>query len=213
MTDIAANIDLVTTSIEEEGGAILVAVSKTQPVAAIEAALQAGQKIYGENRVQEAEAKWPGLKARYDDIELHLIGGLQTNKTRAALALFDVIQTLDRPRLARAIRKEIDRGAPAPRLFVQVNTGDEPQKGGVSLDELPSFLELCQGELALDVCGLMCIPPAGEEAALHFALLAKLARRHGLAGLSMGMSADYELAAAMGATHVRVGTAIFGPRQ
>lgn len=213
MTDIAANISTVQASIAEAGNAVLVAVSKTQPAEAIEAALQAGQKIFGENRVQEAEAKWPDLKARYPEIELHLIGGLQTNKTRAALALFDVIQTLDRPKLARAIRKEIDHGAPAPCLFVQVNTGDEPQKGGVSLDELPSFLDLCHHDLALDVQGLMCIPPAGEEAALHFALLAKLARRHGLAGLSMGMSADYELAAAMGASHVRVGTAIFGSRQ
>ncbi len=189
------------------------AVSKTQPAEAIEAALQAGQKIFGENRVQEAEAKWPDLKARYADIELHLIGGLQTNKTRAALALFDVIQTLDRAKLARAIRKEIDNGAPAPGLFVQVNTGDEPQKGGVLMDALPALLDLCRHDLALDVRGLMCIPPAGEEAALHFALLAKLAQQHGLAGLSMGMSADYELAAAMGASHVRVGTAIFGPRQ
>lgn len=216
MIDIAANIDAVKAAIEGAGGlpgeAQLVAVSKTQPVDRIEAALEAGQRIFGENRVQEAAAKWPALKARHADIELHLIGGLQTNKTRSALDLFDVIQTLDRPRLARAIRKEIDNGAPSPRLFVQVNTGEEPQKGGVLPADLPALLDLCRQDLALPVEGLMCLPPAGEEAALHFALLAKLARRHGLAGLSMGMSADYELACAMGATHVRVGTTIFGPR-
>lgn len=221
MIDIGANIKGVNDAIKEAlegagraaGAAQLVAVSKTQPVDQIVAALAAGQRIFGENRVQEAAEKWPALKADYPDIELHLIGGLQTNKTRQALDLFDVIQTLDRPKLARAIRKEIDRGAPSPQLFVQVNTGEEPQKGGLLPAELPPFLELCRQDLALDVAGLMCIPPAGEEAALHFALLAKLARRHDLSGLSMGMSADYELACGMGASHVRVGTTIFGPRQ
>jgi hypothetical protein len=218
--DIAANIEAVKTAMTEAakdagraaGGAQLVAVSKTQPVDRIELALAAGQRIFGENRVQEAEGKWPALKARHGDIELHLIGSLQSNKTRAALDLFDVIQTLDRPKLARAIRREIDNGASAPQLFVQVNTGEEPQKGGVLPADLPALLDLCRDELALHVVGLMCIPPAGEEAALHFALLAKLARRHGLSGLSMGMSADYELASAMGASHVRVGTTIFGAR-
>lgn len=219
--DIAANLDAVNAAMalalegagRAAGDARLVAVSKTQPVEQIEAAIGAGQGIFGENRVQEAEAKWPALKASHPDTELHLIGGLQTNKLRQALDLFDVIQTLDRPKLARAIRREMDNGAPAPGLFVQVNTGEEPQKGGVLPDELPAFLDLCQKDLTLQIQGLMCIPPEAEEAALHFALLAKLARRHGLSGLSMGMSADYELACAMGATHVRVGTTIFGPRR
>ncbi len=217
MSDIAANIKAVeatmATAGEGPGSAQLVAVSKTQPVAVIEEALEVGHRIFGENRVQEAESKWPDLKARYPDVELHLIGGLQTNKTRAALELFNVIQTLDRPKLARAIRKEIDRGAPSPHLFVQVNTGEEPQKGGVLPADLPALLELCRQNLGLQIIGLMCIPPAGEEAALHFALLAKLAKRHDLPNLSMGMSDDYELACDMGASHVRVGTAIFGPRK
>lgn len=217
MIDIAANIKAVKVAMAMDGDgpgtAQLVAVSKTRPVAVIEEALKAGHRIFGENRVQEAEAKWPALKARYADIELHLIGALQTNKTRAALDLFDVIETLDRPKLARAIKREIDRGAPTPWLFVQVNTGEEPQKGGVPPGELPALLELCRQDLGLRITGLMCIPPAGEEAALHFALLAKLARRHDLPNLSMGMSGDYELACDMGATHVRVGTAIFGPRE
>ncbi len=217
MIDIAANIKAVKAAMAMDGDgpgtAQLVAVSKTRSPAVIEEALEAGHRIFGENRVQEAEAKWPALKARHQEIELHLIGALQTNKTRAALELFDVIQTLDRPKLARAIRREIDRGAPVPQLFVQVNTGEEAQKGGVPPGELPALLELCRQDLGLQITGLMCIPPLGEEAALHFALLAKLARRHDLPNLSMGMSGDYELACGMGATHVRVGTAIFGPRE
>lgn len=217
MIDIAANIKAVKAAMAMDGDgpgtAQLVAVSKTRPAVVIEEALKAGHRIFGENRVQEAEAKWPALKARYADIELHLIGALQTNKTRAALDLFDVIETLDRPKLARAIKKEIDRGAPTSQLFVQVNTGEEAQKGGVPPGELPALLELCRHDLGLRISGLMCIPPLGEEAALHFALLAKLARRHDLPNLSMGMSGDYELACDMGATHVRVGTAIFGPRE
>lgn len=217
MIDIAARIKAVKVAMALTGDgadtAQLVVVSKTQPVAAIEEALKAGHRIFGENRVQEAATKWPALKARYPGVELHLIGALQTNKTRAALELFDVIESLDRPKLARAIRKEIDRGAPSPQLFLQVNTGEESQKGGVPPAELPDLLELCRQELGLQIIGLMCIPPAGEEAAPHFKLLADMASRHDLPGVSMGMSGDYELACEMGATHVRVGTAIFGPRK
>lgn len=224
MTDIATNIESVkaalTAALENAGrtagGTRLVAVSKTRSVPEIQAAIEAGQKIFGENRVQEALAKWPALKAAHPGTELHLIGSLQTNKTRQALDLFDVIQTLDRPKLARAIRKEIDRraqGAATPRLYIQVNTGEETQKGGVSPADLPALLTLCRSELGLKIAGLMCIPPAGEDAASHFAMLAELAEKSNLTSLSMGMSADYELAAAMGATDVRVGTSIFGPRQ
>lgn len=223
MTDIAANIERVKAAIaaalkdagRAAGAARLVAVSKTRSAAEIQAAIDAGQRIFGENRIQEARSKWPALKAANPETELHLIGSLQTNKTRQALELFDVIQTLDRPKLARAIRKEIDRAgqpAPVPRLFIQVNTGEEAQKGGISPAELPALLALCQDELELKIEGLMCIPPAGEGAAPHFALLAELAEKNNLPCLSMGMSADYERAAAMGATDVRVGTSIFGPR-
>lgn len=224
MTDIAANIGGVkgAMALALEGAgrqadeARLVAVSKTRSVSEIQAAIDAGQRIFGENRVQEAAAKWPALKAANPGVELHLIGGLQTNKTRQALELFDVIQTLDRPRLARAIRKELDRGGKdgsVPRLFIQVNTGEEAQKGGVAPGALADLLELCRDDLGLEIQGLMCLPPAGAEAAPHFALLAELSRKHGLSRLSMGMSADYALACAMGATDVRVGTSIFGVRQ
>lgn len=189
----------------------MIAVSKGHSIDVAREALTAGHKIFGENRVQEAASKWPDLKEKNYDIELHLIGPLQTNKVKAAIELFDVIQTLDRPKLARALKKEMAAAGKKVRLFVQVNTGEEPQKAGVSPAELPAFLEECQA-LGLEIEGLMCIPPLAEEAALHFALLKKLGARHGLKKLSMGMSQDYEKAAALGATHVRVGTAIFGPR-
>jgi PLP dependent protein len=190
----------------------LIAVSKTVPAVVIEEAIEAGQRLFGENRVQEAHGKWQALKALHPDIELHLIGPLQTNKVREAVALFDVIETLDRPKLARALAEEIDRQGKRPRLLVQVNTGEEPQKAGVKPDETADFVLLCRDTLNVEIDGLMCIPPFDEEPSLHFALLAKLARELGLDELSMGMSGDFAKAIAFGATYVRVGTAIFGER-
>jgi len=192
----------------------LVAVSKTFGAEAIRPVLAAGQRVFGENRVQEAQKKWPALKAQFPDIELHLIGPLQTNKARDAVALFDAIHSLDRPSLAAALRKEIGRtgGARTPRLFVQVNTGAEPQKAGVLPEEADAFIAACRTQYGLALEGLMCIPPAAENPAPHFALLEKIARRNGLSGLSMGMSGDFETAVQFGATHVRVGSAIFGAR-
>lgn len=190
----------------------LVAVSKTVPEDGIREALMAGQRLFGENRVQEAERKFPALKAGYPDIELHLIGPLQTNKVREAASLFDCIETLDRARLADALAHERDRSGKAPRLFIQVNTGEEPQKAGVSPREADALIVYAKDRLKLPVEGLMCIPPHDDDAAPHFALLKKLAHTHGLLGLSMGMSADFELAIRFGATHVRVGSAIFGAR-
>ncbi len=191
----------------------LVAVGKTHGAEAIAAALAAGQKVFGENRVQEAEAKFPPLKAAHADLILHLIGPLQTNKVREAVALFDVIETLDRPKLAKALAKEMVKSGRRPDCLIQVNTGEEPQKAGVPPRQADDFIAFARGELDLPVTGLMCIPPADEEPALHFALLAETATRNGLAQLSMGMSADYETAIRLGATHVRVGSAIFGARQ
>lgn len=190
----------------------LVAVSKTFGTTEIEPLIAAGQRIFGENRVQEAAAKWPELKAATPDIELHLIGPLQTNKLKEALALFDVFHTLDRDRLAEALVKEREKGAVMPRLFIQVNTGEEPQKAGILPLEVDGFVARCRDVYGLAIEGLMCIPPVDEEPALHFALLDKMARRNGLAKLSMGMSADFETAIAFGATHVRVGSALFGSR-
>ena len=190
----------------------LVAVSKTFPAEAIEPFLAAGQRVFGENRVQEAKVKWPGLKAKYEGVELHLIGPLQTNKVREAVALFDVIETLDRDRLAAALAKEMAKQARSPTLYVQVNTGDEPQKAGIAPGEAAAFVARCRDELRLPVRGLMCIPPVDEEPSLHFALLTKMAARNGLSRVSMGMSHDFESAVTLGATHVRVGTAIFGAR-
>jgi pyridoxal phosphate enzyme (YggS family) len=191
----------------------LVAVSKTQPVEAIIQAIEAGQVDFGENRVQEAQEKWPALKEQYPHVRLHLLGNLQSNKLRDALALFDVFHTLDRPKLAAGLARLRDTdGLAMPQCFVQVNTGEEPQKAGVGPHDVDPFVARCRDEFGLDVAGLMCIPPHDEDAALHFSLLGKLARRNGVTGLSMGMSGDYEMAVEMGATHVRVGTAIFGPR-
>jgi pyridoxal phosphate enzyme (YggS family) len=195
-----------------ESAVTLIAVAKSQPEERIEAALAAGQRVFGENYVQEALRRWPGLRRTWPGVELHLIGRLQSNKAAEAVALFDAIQTLDRPKLARELAKEMARQGRRPRLFVQVNTGEEPQKSGVAPDELEPFLGLCRGELGLAVEGLMAIPPEDDNVALHTALLAKLARRHGLAALSVGMSGDFEAAIRFGATHVRVGTAIFGAR-
>ncbi len=190
----------------------LVAVSKTFGVEDIVPLIAAGQRLFGENRVQEATQKWPALKAETPGIELHLIGPLQTNKLKQALALFDVIHTLDRPRLAQALAKERDGGATLPRLFIQVNTGEEPQKAGVAPKDADQFIAQCREDLSLPVEGLMCIPPAEDEPAEHFMLLAEIARRNGLGALSMGMSADFETAIRCGATHVRVGSALFGSR-
>lgn len=190
----------------------LIAVSKTMPAEVIEPALAAGQRIFGENYVQEAKAKWPALRERFPDAQVHMIGPLQSNKARDAVELFDAIHSLDRISLAKELAREIARSGKAPRLLVQVNTGDEPQKGGVSPAEIDTFLETCRVHHGLVVEGLMCIPPADEPPSPHFALLAKIAARHGLRELSMGMSADYEAAIQLGATYVRVGSAIFGAR-
>ncbi len=190
----------------------LVAVSKTQPAVRIEAALAAGHRVFGENRVQEAQAKWPALRAAYPDLELHLIGPLQTNKARDAVALFDVIETVDREHLASALAREMTRAGRRPRCLIQINTGEEAQKAGIAPTDADAFIARCRDVHALPIEGLMCIPPVDEDAALHFALLRTIAERHGLGVLSMGMSADFELAIRFGATHVRVGTAIFGAR-
>lgn len=196
----------------DPAAARLIAVTKTFVAADILPVLEAGRRDFGENRVQEAKAKWPELKARYPDLRLHLIGPLQSNKTREAVELFDAIHSVDRPKIARAIAEETVRQGRRLELFVQVNTGEEPQKAGVLPRELPALLALCRDELKLEIAGLMCIPPVDEEPAVHFAFLAKLAKENGLAGLSMGMSDDYTTAVELGATYVRVGNAIFGSR-
>jgi pyridoxal phosphate enzyme (YggS family) len=190
----------------------LVAISKTFGADAIEPVIAGGQRVFGENRVQEAKAKWPPLKQRHSGIELHLVGSLQSNKAKDAVALFDAIHSVDRPSLAEALSKEIVRQGRTPTLFVEVNTGAEPQKAGVLPEETDAFVKACRERYRLSIAGLMCLPPAHEPPAPHFALTAKIARRNGLALLSMGMSADFPLAIEFGATHVRVGTAIFGER-
>ena len=200
--------------LSEIGGQVtLVAASKRQPDERIDAALEAGQRVFGENRVQEAQSRWESRQSVHSDLELRLIGPLQTNKAEDAVRLFDVIETLDREKLLKALIKAIEKtGAPAPDLLIQVNIGDEPQKGGVSVDGLEPLLNAARETYPGQVTGLMCIPPAGEPAAPHFALLKKLADQHKLSTVSMGMSGDYALAARLGATHVRVGTAFFGAR-
>jgi pyridoxal phosphate enzyme (YggS family) len=190
----------------------LVAVSKTFGVEAIEPVIAAGQKVFGENRVQEARAKWPALKESHPDIELHLIGPLQSNKAREAVALFDAIHTVDRPSLCEALAKEIARQNRHPLLFAEINTGAEAQKAGVLPEDADDFLRACRENYGLEISGLMCIPPLEEAPAPHFALTAKIAARNGLKLLSMGMSADFAIAVQFGATHVRVGSAIFGHR-
>ena len=190
----------------------LVAVSKAQPEERILAALQAGHRVFGENYVQPARARWPALRKRFPGLVLHMIGAIQTNKAKEAVELFDVIETLDRPKLATALAREMEKADRRVPCFVQVNTGEEPQKAGVPPAEADAFVRLCRDELQLPVVGLMAIPPFDEEPSPHFALLAKIAERNGLEELSMGMSADYEIAVQFGATHVRVGSAIFGER-
>jgi pyridoxal phosphate enzyme (YggS family) len=189
----------------------LVAVSKIQPLERVESVLKQGHRLFGENRVQEAAGKWPDFKARFDGVSVHLLGPLQTNKARQAFELFDAIHSLDRPKLAQTIARLAQEEGHCPDLFVQVNTGEEPQKAGILPREADAFIEDCRA-LDLPVIGLMCIPPVEETPALHFALLRKIAERNGLSGLSMGMSGDFEQAIAFGATHVRVGSAIFGDR-
>ena len=193
------------------GSVTLIAVSKVQPNEKVEAVLDQGHRVFGENKVQEAQGKWPMFREKYDGIDLHLIGPLQTNKTRAAMELADSIHTLDRPKLAQAMARIAQEIGKCPDLFVQVNTGEEEQKAGVLPADVDTFVAECRA-LDLPVKGLMCIPPVDEEASMHFALLRKFAERNGLGGLSMGMSADFEKAIAFGATHVRVGSAIFGER-
>lgn len=193
------------------GSVTLIAVSKLQQPARVEAVLEAGHRIFGENRVQEAAGKWPDWRARFPEVALHLLGPLQTNKTRQALDLFDAVHSLDRPRLARRIADLAQERGACPELFVQVNTGAEPQKAGVLPDDVDGFVAECRA-MDLPLEGLMCIPPVEEDAAGHFAALKEMAARNGLSGLSMGMSDDFEIAVAHGATHVRVGSAIFGAR-
>ncbi len=217
--DIKANIDAVKKEITrmckhvgvDENQPRLVAVSKVQPIERVRAALEAGHRVFGENRVQEAEERWGILKPEYPDVELHLIGSLQTNKAANAVALFDVIQSVDRLKLAKALASEMDKQGRHLPVYLQVNTGREAQKGGAMAEDLEGLLKDCR-DLGLNVVGLMCIPPVGDDPTLHFGLLKKFAKRLGLERLSMGMSSDYALAAAMGASDIRVGTAIFGAR-
>lgn len=213
---IAENLKRIQTQLKEAAQEVeLVAVSKVQPAEKLQAALDAGQRIFGENRVQEAITHWQAHKASglYPDLTLHLIGPLQTNKVSEAVALFDVIETVDREKLARKLAAEMEKQGRFLPCYIQVNTGDEPQKAGITAAQLPDFLEFCQKDCKLNIVGLMCIPPLDEPPAVHFAFLAKLARESGLEKLSMGMSADYEKALPLGATSVRVGSAIFGERQ
>jgi pyridoxal phosphate enzyme (YggS family) len=196
----------------DPGSVTLVAVSKTFAADAVAPVIAAGQRVFGENRVQEAKAKWPELKARHPDVALHLIGPLQSNKAKDAVALFDAIHSVDRPSLCAALAREIDKQGRAPLLFAEINTGAEPQKAGILPEAADAFLAACRGTYGLSIAGLMCIPPADEAPAPHFALTAKIAARNGVTLLSMGMSADYETAIRFGATHVRVGSAIFGAR-
>jgi len=190
----------------------LVAVTKTHDAERIRPAIEAGHRVFGENRVQEAQRRWPILKAEFPDIELHLIGPLQTNKVKEAVALFDAIETVDRPKLAQALAAEIAKSGRSPALFIQVNTGEEPQKAGVTPSDAPALIAFCR-ELKLSLKGLMCIPPVDDAPAPHFALLREIARAHNLGELSMGMSDDFETAIRFGASYVRVGTAIFGARE
>ena len=219
--DVAANLRAVRERIagaaresrREAPDVSLIAVSKTHGAERIAPALDAGHRIFGENRVQEAEAKWPPLRQAFPSVELHLIGPLQTNKAKAAVALFDVIQTVDRPKLAGILSDEMSRTGQRRECYVEVNVGEEPRKAGVPPMEVDRFIAECRERYQLPVRGVMCIPPFDQEPSPYFALLAKIAERNGLPSISMGMSGDYEIAVAFGATHVRVGTAIFGPRE
>ncbi len=218
--DVASNLATVKATIaageaeagRQPGSVRLVAVSKIHDADRIRPALDAGHRMFGENRVQEASHKWPELRSEYQGITLHLIGPLQTNKVKLAVQLFDVIETVDREKLARALAREMQTQEKRLGVFIQINTGEEEQKAGIAPAAADAFIKLCTDELKLDVQGLMCIPPIDDEPSMHFALLAKIAERNGLENLSMGMSADFDVAIRFGATHVRVGTAIFGAR-
>jgi len=219
-TDIQNNLATVKARIAEAamaagrhaGAVTLVAIAKTHPAAVIRRALEAGHRVFGENRVQEAEQKWPALKADYPDLQLHLVGSLQRNKVKRAVQLFDVIETVDRPELARSIAAEMEKSGRRLKCFIQVNTGEEPQKSGVGPEDADALIAACRNDIGLPVDGLMCVPPLDDESSLHFALLAQIGKRNGIDTLSMGMSGDFETAVQFGATHVRVGTAIFGDR-
>ena len=212
LTDIQSRIETAATAAGRKPEDVtLIAVSKVQPPERVAAVLEAGQRVFGENRVQEASGRWPDFQARFSGIKLHLIGPLQTNKARQAVEMFDVIHTLDRPKLAETLARLADERGSCPDLFVQINTGAEAQKAGVLPEDADGFIAQMRA-LGLPLVGVMCIPPVEDAPSLHFALLAKIAARNGLTGLSMGMSADFESAIAFGATHVRVGSAIFGER-
>ena len=214
LATVQARIEAATRAAGRATGSVaLVAVSKTQPATAVREALVAGHRLFGENRVQEAQAKYPALRESFPDLALHLIGPLQTNKVKDAVALFDVIETVDRPRLAAALAQEMERTGRRLPCLIEVNTGEEPQKSGVMPEAADAFVLECRDQLGLPIIGLMCVPPLDQEPAPHFALLREIARRNGLEVLSMGMSADFETAIRFGATHVRVGTAIFGARR
>ncbi|MGB4828494.1 MAG: YggS family pyridoxal phosphate-dependent enzyme [Paracoccaceae bacterium] len=212
LAEIAARVRAAEAAAGRAAGSVhLIAVSKVQPGDRVEAVLEAGHRLFGENYVQEAQAKWPAWKARFAGVSLHMIGPLQTNKAKVAVELFDAIHTLDRPSLAEKLARLAEARGACPELFVQVNTGAEPQKAGVLPEDADGFIASCRG-MGLPVAGLMCIPPEGEDSTPHFAALNAMAKRSGLSGLSMGMSGDFEAAIAHGATHVRVGSAIFGAR-
>ncbi len=221
MTNIAANLKDIQASIEKSAkkwqqeveGITLVAVSKKQPLERVVAALDVGQRVFGENRVQEAQNKWPELKEKYSGVELRLIGPLQTNKAKEAVALFDVIETVDRPKLARILAKEMKVAGKDLPVYIQINIGEEEQKAGIAISDADAFIKECKEEHGLNVVGLMCIPPAGEQAAPFFAILKRIADRNGLEKLSMGMSSDYQIGVQFGATSVRVGTGVFGSRE
>jgi hypothetical protein len=214
IADIQARIGEAARAVDRDPAAVaLIAVSKKQPDDRVQAALDAGHRVFGENRVQEAQARWTERRAQLPDLDLHLVGALQSNKAKDAVELFDAIHSVDRESVARALSKEIAKQGRRPALFVQINTGEEPQKAGIAPGEADAFIAWCRDELDLPVQGVMCLPPVDEEPAPHFALLAKIAARNGLSQLSMGMSGDYETAVQLGATHVRVGSALFGERE
>ncbi|KZK87063.1 hypothetical protein PsAD13_00331 [Pseudovibrio sp. Ad13] len=213
LKEVKENIGKAETDVERPSGSVtLIAVSKTFEASAIKRVLEAGQRVFGENRVQEAMGKWPGLREEFEGVELHLIGPLQSNKAKEAIQTFDVIHTVDRDKIAKALKVEMDKQGKAPKLFIQVNTGEEDQKAGIPPKEADAFIAKCRDEYGLEIEGLMCIPPVDEAPGMHFALLEKIAKRNGLEKLSMGMSSDYPIAVQHGATHVRVGSAVFGAR-
>ncbi|KZK80942.1 hypothetical protein PsW64_02623 [Pseudovibrio sp. W64] len=213
LKEVKENIGKAETDVERPNGSVtLIAVSKTFEASDIKPVLEAGQRVFGENRVQEAMGKWPGLREEFEGVELHLIGPLQSNKAKEAIQTFDVIHTVDRDKIAKALKVEMDKQGKAPKLFIQVNTGEEDQKAGIPPKEADAFIAKCRDEYGLEIEGLMCIPPVDEAPGMHFALLEKIAKRNGLEKLSMGMSSDYPIAVQHGATHVRVGSAVFGAR-